>query len=67
MRILTYNTSVPRVKGQEDRIVVQGTVAAMTMAGFGLIKGYRERKAALVIASLLLIIAIVAFLRNYYS
>jgi len=67
MNIQRHNAIMPRVKGQEDRIVAQGTVAAMTMAGFGLIKGYRERKAALVIASLLLIIAIVAFLRNYYS
>ncbi len=58
---------MPRVKGQEDRIVAQGTVAAMTMAGFGLIKGYREKNGKLLMASLLLIAAIFIFLRYFHS
>lgn len=67
MNIQRYNATMSQLKGREDRIIVQGIVAAMTMAGLGLIKGYKERKAALVIISLFLIAIIIAFLYHYYS
>lgn len=67
MNVKKYNSYMPQVTGQEDEIVAQGLVMAMTIAVIGYIKGHMENDDAQKLVSIALLAVSMAFMVIYYS